>query len=170
MTKYQKIELPNNDSLLHIGPPLSQGPLPSVFYMAVAAEESLTIPPFNHPVSFLSQSPIRIFSMTLPHHGQNFDKKTALQNWAASFEKGENIILNFTQRVVKALDYLIDNHIILSDKIALMGLSRGFLPAMVLAAKDPRPNILLGFAPLINPLSCKEFPDLGHLLCPRLPP
>ena len=47
---------PNSISIYHVGPPLELGPLPTFFYFALSGEESLTLNPYNQPVSFLRNS------------------------------------------------------------------------------------------------------------------
>ena len=49
-----------------VGPPLEEGPFPTLIYFALSAEDSLQCDPFNQPVQFLEGLPLRIFSITLP--------------------------------------------------------------------------------------------------------
>lgn len=162
--KCLKIDLPNSLDLplFHKGPPLSYGPCPSVFYFSVSGEETLQSFPFNQPVEILSKYPVRIFSITLPCHEKHIDKNKALYFWAQELSKNKNIISEFVNKTKSAIDFLIKNEIILENKIAVMALSRGFLPAMHLVSQDKRLNNLLGFAPLIDLGYCKEFQDIKN--------
>ena len=66
-----------------VGPSLEKGPLPTLIYFALSAEDSLQCDPFNRPVQFLEGLPLRIFSITLPGHEIhwcNYDSICCLEN------------------------------------------------------------------------------------------
>lgn len=119
--------------MMMVGPPLSEGPLPTVIYFALSAEESLHLDPFDQPVKALKDEPMRIFSFTLPHHE---DQKRDLSNW------NETIIHDFVHMVKAKLPDLN------ASSLGVMGLSRGAMMACRLAAICPEITHVLGFAPM----------------------
>ncbi|MEI8300756.1 MAG: alpha/beta hydrolase [Chlamydiota bacterium] len=155
--------LPNsNGELSYLGPSLDQGPLPALFYFALSAHDSLCLDPFNQPVLFMHQHfpTIRIFSMTIPGHEDNLPKENAINYWAENLQNGIDLISPFIKKVCATIDDLIKDHILIENKIAVAGLSRGAYIATLIGAKHPLCRHILGFAPLttLNPL--KEFQDL----------
>lgn len=153
----QQVELENGLDIRFIGPPLEEGPLPTLFYLALSAQDSLTLDPFNQPVAYLAHLPLRIFSITLPGHEENLPPTGALANWAQKITEGTDCINEFIRKVQFSLTSLESKNIFLKDKLGIAGLSRGAFVAAHLAAKFPPFRYLLGFAPLTT-LSCvKEF-------------
>ncbi len=158
--------------LQFVGPPLSDGPLPAVFYFALSAHDSLHLDPFNQPVTEWKKYPMRVFSINLPAHGPNEDKMEAMGVWAEQLRKdAEGYFEPFFFRfgaVLKELSGVID-----LDNIAVAGLSRGGFIATHLAARYPIIKSVLGFAPATKLIELKGFPpeasqhDLVHLI-PRL--
>jgi Prolyl oligopeptidase family len=148
-------------TLMHQGPPLSTGPLPSLFYFALSAQDSLTLDPFNQPVQFLSDIPaIRIFSITLPSHGPGFDNNLAMGLWADAVAGGSDPITPFINRCRAEINRLIDQGYIDPAHLAAAGLSRGGFIATRLAARDARIRTLLAYAPLVDLADLSEFKDL----------
>jgi predicted esterase len=129
------------------GPELSEGPLPALLYFALSAEESLSLDPFNQPVVALSDSPIRIFSLTLPGHEAGRDKTKAMEYWADKLLAGEPIIDQFAEQAKTLISHLIAQEIA-TENIGVAGLSRGAFAAAHVAAADHRVRTILGFAPL----------------------
>ncbi|MCB1109580.1 MAG: alpha/beta hydrolase [Chlamydiia bacterium] len=124
-----------------VGPPLEEGPLPALFYFALSAKDSLQTDPFNQPVQFLSQLPLRIFSMTLPAHENDFPPEQAMDVWKE--EKGR-MILPFIERAKARIEALKPS----ITKCAVAGLSRGAFIACHVAAVCPEMSHILGYAPL----------------------
>lgn len=156
------LKLPNSLEVQYIGPQIDIGPLPSVFYFALSAEESLSVNPYSQPVEYLSSYPIRIFSMTLPFHGKGYSNVEALKIWAEKIKEGQNILEDFIQNAVKTIDTMVEEKIITPYNIGIAGLSRGALVALNIAALCPRiPNILL-FAPLLDLAYVEEFINLKN--------
>ncbi len=147
----------------YLGPPLEKGPLPAVFYLAISAQDSLTLDPFNQPVKKWLDYPLRIFSLTLPGHEPPRPPQEALQLWAQHLEKGEDLIGAFVDQLVQMTHSLIEKGWIDPKKIGLAGLSRGGFLATHAAARSPLFSTILGFAPLTSLRSCKEFSHLHHL-------
>lgn len=138
----------NSAEIYHLGPPLSDGPLPAVFYFALSGSDSLTLDPFNQFVQYLEDSPIRCFSFTLPGHGPGLKKENAIHFVAEAFEKGEDLFEPFFESCLENIQYLIDNNWIDPDKIAVAGLSRGGYFASLLALRDERIKTIIAFAPI----------------------
>ncbi|MEK7340133.1 MAG: hypothetical protein AABZ92_05425, partial [Verrucomicrobiota bacterium] len=61
--KPQQLNLASDIQLEYLGPSVDLGPLPAVFYFALSARDSLLLDPFNQPAVYLSQFPLRIFSI-----------------------------------------------------------------------------------------------------------
>ena len=146
----------------HIGPSLDQGPLPSLFYFALGGEESLTLDPYNQPVTFLSGQRARVFSLSLPGHGHGFTNYRSLAYWAKNLGAGCDIISDFIGSCRQALDFLIAKGFVDTHHIAVAGLSRGAFIATQLAAADERIKIILGFSPLTLLDRSADFNEIEH--------
>lgn len=153
-------------TIYHLGPPLEAGPLPAFFYFALSGENSLSLDPFNQPVTYLKNESIRCFSFTLPGHGPGLKDTEAIRFWAESFANGHNFIEEFVSKAKANIDLLIERNLIDPSRLAVGGLSRGAFAAGHLAASDERLNTLVGFAPLISLELSEEFKtrlNLGEL-------
>lgn len=146
----------------YIGPPLEEGPLPALFYFSLSAKESLLLPPFNHPATRLHQNKpkMRIFSLSMPGHENNLPPTAALNVWAEQISAGMNPLTSFIDRVKTGVDDLFSQGVLIPDKLALAGLSRGAFFAAHVAAACPAFRSLLGFAPLTELGHAKEFDSL----------
>lgn len=141
--------------ILFIGPPLEEGPLPALFYFALSAKDSLQKDPFNQPVQFLVDFPLRVFSITLPAHENNLPPENAIHVWAKKMNHGENILSTFINQVSQEISDL--SPYIAKGKWGVAGLSRGAFIACHVAAKCPEVTHILGFAPLTRLTHNKEF-------------
>lgn len=150
---------PFGDSF-YLGPDLSEGALPILFYFALSAEESLAIDPYNQPAMFLTQFPVRIFSFDLPGHGPGLPAIEALQLWAKDIASGFNVIKHFVQKVKQVIHELKAHHLLIPEKLSVAGLSRGAFIASHVAAEIPEIRSILGFAPLTHLTFAKEFGEL----------
>lgn len=146
----------------YIGPDISSGPLPALFYFALSAEDSLHLDPYNQPVAYLSSLPMRIFSMTLPGHEGGSPPTQALDIWAAEISRGNNLIHHFASHVKSTIDHLLKQNVLDPEKLAVAGLSRGAFIAAHAAAAIPEFRYILGFAPLTQLSYAKEFQTLSH--------
>jgi hypothetical protein len=168
------LEDPAGNPIFYTGPPLSAGRLPAFFYFSLSAEQSLTLSPYNRPVQTLAPFPIRVFSFTLPGHGEGFNHFRALALWAEQMEKeGEAFLETFFRRIVSSIQWLAEKQIIATGRVALGGLSRGAFIASHLAARLTFPLQLVGWAPLTRLGELTEFKnsvkgaekfDLIHLI------
>lgn len=143
------------DIPLFKGPPLSEGPLPAIFYFALSDEESLNLDPFNQPVEFLKDERVRIFSMTIPGHGKDLDPTKAIQVWRDQMDQGLDPLSPFFAKVAATIEHLAAENI--ASKVALAGLSRGAFIALHIAAICPLVRVILGFAPLTQLEFAQEF-------------
>lgn len=131
-----------------VGPPLSQGPMPALIYLALSDQESLYQDPFNQPVVALNGKLIRVFSFTIPGHGPDLDPTKAIAFWESEYQAGRDILSPFFDQTVKAIEELIDQNI--ATKVAVAGLSRGVYCACHIAARTQAIKHILGFAPMIK--------------------
>jgi len=146
--------------LYHTGPSLDKGPMPGIFYFALSGEDSLCLDPFNQVVQFLTEYPVRVFSLTLPGHEADLPAEDALNVWAEDIRKGVNIFSEFSQMAIEAINFTVEENFVNDDQIALAGLSRGGFLASHVAAKDPRARFILLFAPLTVLGNAKEFQEM----------
>ncbi|KAG6559219.1 hypothetical protein RHABOEDO_000589 [Candidatus Rhabdochlamydia oedothoracis] len=156
----QQLNLASTIQLEYLGPSVDLGPLPAIFYFALSAKDSLVLDPFNQPVVYLSQFPLRIFSITLPYHEEGKPATKGLAEWATAMQKGEDLLGNYLKKIQNAIDLLLNQKLILPNKIAAMGLSRGALIAAHVAAKNSEVPYWLGFAPLTKLSFLPGFSDL----------
>lgn len=156
------LETPSKLSVSWTGPDLSKGSLPAFFYFALSAEDSLHLDPYNQPVKFLEGSPIRCFSFTIPFHGPGYENNKSMECWKKEFETNPSFLETFFEQCVAAVDYLINQNLINSQKIAVGGLSRGGFIATHLAARDQRIKYVLGYAPMTRLRVLEELQGVGH--------
>jgi len=146
----------------YIGPELSSGPLPALFYFALSAQDSLGLDPFNQPAAYLSSLPMRVFSISLPGHENQLPPTQALELWAREIATGNNVIEKFVSQIKLVVQALVDGNVLLLDRIAAAGLSRGAFIATHCAAEIPTFKWILGFAPLCDLSFAKEFKELQN--------
>ncbi|VHO03886.1 hypothetical protein [Candidatus Rhabdochlamydia sp. T3358] len=158
--KPQQLNLASDIQLEYLGPSVDLGPLPAVFYFALSAKDSLSLDPFNQPAVYLSQFPLRIFSITLPYHEEGKPATKGLTEWAVAMQKGENLLGNYLKKIQNAIRLLLSQELMLPNKIATMGLSRGALIAAHVAANNAEIPYWLGFAPLTKLSYLQGFSDL----------
>lgn len=154
-------EVSSKTHVSYVGPLLKEGPLPTLFYFALSAEDSLKRDPFNQPVQFLEGLPIRIFSITLPAHENSLPPENALNVWEERINKGDPVIPPFIEIVRETIDHL--KPYIKDGKLAVAGLSRGAYIACHVAAVCPEISHILGFAPLTRFRAAKNL-DLETLI------
>lgn len=147
----------SGQTIYYSGPDLSEGPLPALFYFCTSGYDSLALDPFNQPVLYLLQYPVRVFSMTLPFHGPGFNHKTAVGRWAEALAQGQDPLSPFIEQVLQNIDYLQQQNAIASRSLAVAGLSRGGFVAAHLAARSPYIDTIAAFAPLTDLFYLDEF-------------
>lgn len=140
-----------------VGPPLEEGPLPALIYLALSQEESLYQDPYNQPVVYLQNRALRIFSFSLPAHGPNLRAQDAIAVWAKDYAEGRDPLEPFIENAAREIQALLDKGI--ADRVGLMGLSRGGLICGHLAARLDI-EAWLGFAPLTKLTGAMEFQTL----------
>jgi len=154
------LQLNSEIDVAHIGPPLDKGPLPAVFYFALSAEESLEQDPYNQPIAAFLGHDVRIFSMDLPAHGQGQSALDAMGVWARDFKAKGDPLTPFIEKATAAISLLIEKGYVASEKMGLMGLSRGGLLAYHIAARLPEIKAVVGYAPVTDLSFSKEFQGL----------
>ncbi len=103
---------------------------------------------------------MRIFSLTLPGHENNLPPTQALDYWAQEIRNGNNFIATFVDKMRTVLDALFLQNVLIEDKVAIAGLSRGAFLATHAAAHIPTFKHVVGFAPLTHLHYAKEFEEL----------
>lgn len=156
------IEGPANQSIYYCGPTLKEGPLPAFFYFSLSGEESLTLDPYNQPVTFLAEKRLRVFSLTLPAHGKDFNNYQAMKLWAQDIAQGHDFVTPFVGHCRQVIAFLIEIGYIDPAHLGIGGLSRGGFLAAHVAAEEPLVKIVLGFAPLTQLEALEEFKFLSH--------
>ena len=96
-----------SEDIAFIGPPLSEGALPAVFYFSLSAKESLGLDPFNQPAVYLTQFPLRVFSISLPYHNAHFSPKEALSLWATQSLLGQSVIDAIVEKTRSQINFLL---------------------------------------------------------------
>lgn len=178
LSPVQSRAVPNMPNWRYAGPlfdETSPTPLPAVIYFALTAEQSLELPPFNEFVRFIlvggdaeaavegsvavndGHAPLRVFSVTLPYHGDMPMNETALEKWAELYSSGADVVSFFTRKVSAGLDELIAQGHIDQSRVYAAGLSRGGLLAAHLALVNQHVNTVLGFSPVTKLADLKEF-------------
>ncbi len=159
---FHRIAVSPGIEVAYVGPHLSSGPLPALFYFSLSDQDSLCLDPFNQPVDYLSSLPMRIFSMTLPGHEDKLPPTEALHVWASEIASGRNAVIAFVEKVKTAVDELLRQGSLITDRLAVAGLSRGAFIAAHAAALIPEFQWILGFAPLTKLSFAKEFQNYSH--------
>lgn len=144
------------------GPPLETGKLPAFFYFALSGKDSLNLDPFNQPTVFLAPYPLRVFSFTIPGHGEGLKNTEAMAYWAVEIEKGTDPLSPFFDQCLENIHFLIQNEIVDGDCMAAGGLSRGGFIALHLASRLPELSAVLGYAPLTTMRTIREFEKIHH--------
>ncbi len=158
----QRFEIAPGVEVAYLGPPLNAGPLPALFYLALSDEDSLCLDPFNQPAAYLASLPMRIFSMTIPGHENKLPPTNALNVWASEIILGNNVIHAFVEKIKLAVKTLLSREVLIEDRLAIAGLSRGAFIAAHAAAAIAQFQWILGFAPLTQLDSIKEFQTLAN--------
>lgn len=144
----QVLQIEDEPSIAYVGPDFKLGKLPAVVYFSLSKEDSLGLDPYNQPVQFLQGKGTRVFSFTLPGHGEGFDNKQGMQFWADALAKNPKFFSDFIEECSQVIDRLILKEIIDPENLSVAGLSRGSFIAVHLAAINPNIKTILGFAPL----------------------
>ncbi len=131
--------------------------LPAFFYFALSGYNSLKLDPYNQPVLALKNLPVRVFSWTLPGHGEGLKDTDAMKVWYESWKKGEDPLKDFLKDSLRYIDELVQEGIIDETRMGVGGLSRGAYAAVRLASIEPRLKTIVGFAPLTKPSLLEEF-------------
>lgn len=162
MTAVNSIDGPSGLKIYYKGPQLEMGPMPALFYFALAGEESLSLDPYCQPVTFADQLPLRCFSFTLPFHESTYQRSHAMKLWSEGLLESSSWLEEFLNQSLANIDFLIQSGAVDKHHIAVGGLSRGGFVALQLAARHPSIGIVLCHAPLIELPAHKSFESLRH--------
>jgi len=142
-----------------------QNGAPAAIILATSEQESL-----SHYARIADHLPgWRVLSLDLPAHGadQRPGEGRPLDAWRARLDAGENLVRDFTVRLSRLIDTLP------SDRIALVGTSRGGFMALHGMAADPRVDAVVAFMPVTQLRTLREFarssPRYDDLDVVRLP-
>lgn len=166
--KSHSIANPFSLPLHFMGPPLEEGLLPAFFYFSLSAEESLTLAPYNSPVSLLKKEKLRIFSLTIPAHGPGFDKFKAMELWSEWAFSGIDFLSDFFDECQSMIEWLCKEQVVDENHIGVGGLSRGGFVATHIAARQKKIHTLLGFSPLTTLTTIAEFQKRGEALLKKV--
>jgi hypothetical protein len=134
------------------GPRFEEKKCPTLLYLSLSGEDSLTLDPYNQPISFLQGSGIRTLSVTLPGHNEGQDKYEAMKYWANNLSE----LQTFLKHMMGLLDHLFKKNWIEPHQFAVAGLSRGGYIATYLLS-HPQVQYALGYAPLTDLSYLSEF-------------
>jgi len=124
-------------------------PAPAAIILATSEQESLA-----HYARIAEHLPgWRVVSLDLPAHGadQRPGEAQPLVAWRARLDAGENPVRDFTVRLSQLIDTLA------TDRIALVGTSRGGFMALHGMAADPRVDAVVAFMPVTQLRTLREF-------------
>jgi esterase FrsA len=150
-----KIQGPDSSEILYVNCP-EKSVKPAVFYFSLSAYDSLSLDPFNTPVRLLSHYDTRIFSFTLPAHGEGLNQNEAMKAWTQVLLQGKDPLASFLEEAAANIRFLIEEGWVDPQNMAVSGLSRGAFAAMKLARLMPELKIILGYAPLVVMSSLDE--------------
>ena len=153
---------PSGQTIYFRGPALEEGKLPAFFYFALSGEDSLNLDPFNQPVVSLDTFPLRVFSMTIPGHGEGLKNTEAMGYWAREIENGNDPLTPFFEQCQESVEFLIQHEIVDEKQMAVGGLSRGGYIALHLASRISAFHTVLGYAPLTTMRTIGEFEQILH--------
>ncbi len=163
MALYTSVDFGENLEIGFSGPPLEEGPLPTLFYFALSARDTLCVDPYNQPVVYLSDRKLRIFSITLPFHESPRDPHKALIEWFNAFTERHDILAPFIDAVTKVIINIERAGHLLPNKVGIAGLSRGALIAAHIAARSSFIHHFVGYAPLTQLGQARGFASTEHL-------
>ena len=149
----------------YVGPDTTTQRLPTILFFATSAERSLTEAAFLPFINQCLATPSRIFSITLPYH-DIYNPNKAMQIWQKKAKSDEDILTPFIHEVDQFVNHL--ESISKTESIAISGLSRGGLIALLLARKRSAATKLVLFAPLL--LGSTSSPEQQDSLTSKLSP
>ena len=141
MREYQKIPTPSGLPLHHLGPPLEEGPLPTLFYFALSGRESLTLDPYNQPIQFFEGKKVRAFSLTLPHHSDGLPPNESIAAWGREMGAGRDPLAPFLKQAGEAIRFALEQGWIDLDRLAHLPLHPAQLERIRDATHDQNPVV-----------------------------
>lgn len=127
-------------------------PAPTLFIFAKALEETLQEKDYFEVGRLLLEHEYLCVSIDLPCHGEDAraDEPYGLDGWRTRLERNQNVIADFTAKLTRLLDYLIEQKYSDPESIAVCGTSRGGFVALHFAAADARVRSVAAFAPVVD--------------------
>lgn len=131
----------------------------TVFFFSLSAENSLTLPPFCHPVDSLLKNGIRVISTTLPNHENNARPYGIQEIW----KRDVDALTNFISALAAGIKELTTKF---PPPYGVMGISRGAFISLHIASMLEEVTTAVCFAPM---LTLGGAPQLSTLnLAPKL--
>lgn len=96
----------------------------------------------------------------MPAHGIHLSSEAALKTWAELISQGNNVVAEYAEVAAAIIEELTEKGIIVKEKCAVAGLSRGALIAAHVAARCKEIKWILGFAPLTKVSLGKDFQEI----------
>jgi hypothetical protein len=149
----------------YLGPSLSVGATPTIFYFALSSKDTLLVDPYNQPISSFDLNKIRVITCTLLEHEEPKSPYEAIGAWVDQLHKGNDLLTPFFERVSKAIHLMLEKNMIAKDQLGFMGLSRGAFIATHLSRYFDFSLPIVGFSPLIALSQTKEALALGLNYC-----
>lgn len=140
----------------YLGPSLSEGPAPTIFYFALSAQATLLVDPYNQPITSLDFHRVRVMTCTIPEHEEPKSPYDAIASWVQHLQNHQDILTSFFKKVAEAIHVMIEKNMIKIHQFGLMGLSRGAFIATHLSYYFDFPIPVVGFSPLIKLSQTKE--------------
>lgn len=135
---------------------------PSLIMIGSDLEYSLTNEEINKVGRLLAPRGVSLFALDVPCHGADVraGEPEGLNGWRSRLDRNENFVTPFTQKVSAIIDYLIDEGY--SDRLAIVGTSRGGFMGLHAMAVDPRVLCGVAFAPVTELTVLGEFKGLEN--------
>ena len=115
----------------------------TIFFFALSAEDTLTLPPFCHPANTLVEEGARVISTTLPDHEHNA-RPYGIQ---AIWEKKIPALTAFIEDLCTGIKEVIAEF---DGPFGAMGISRGAFIAMHVASRISAIEKVCAFAPMLK--------------------
>ncbi|MCH9811710.1 dienelactone hydrolase family protein [bacterium] len=115
----------------------------TVFFFALSAHDTLSLPPFCHPADILVENGARVISTTLPDHEENTRPYGIQEIW----EKKIPALGQFIEDLCTGIKELMERF---EGPFGAMGISRGAFIAMHAASKIEQIEKVCCFAPMLQ--------------------
>lgn len=133
-------------------------PMPTVFFLGGAIEDSLTKPHYLEAVETLGQG-VWCVTIDLPCHGRErrSQEPPSLEGWRFRLDRDEDVVAEFVGVATTVLNHLVAQKYTDPKRVAVFGTSRGGFMALQFAAADQRISQVAGFSPVTDLRELSEF-------------